>query len=81
MGVVLDDAEQRPLVWAEHKEILRLVLAGDAAGAECAARHHTDRAGAETARRIFRLVEANQSLLSSGETRHVAFLATASSVR
>jgi DNA-binding GntR family transcriptional regulator len=52
MGVVLDDPEQRPLVWAEHQEILRLVLAGDATGAETAARHHTDRAGAETARRL-----------------------------
>ena len=52
MGAVLDDPEQRPLVWAEHSEILRLVLAGDADGAECAARHHTARAGAETARRI-----------------------------
>src|SRR5262245_52291409 len=46
MGAVLEDAEQRPLVWAEHKEILRLILAGDAAGAEQAARCHTDRAGA-----------------------------------
>ena len=52
MGVVLNDAEQRPLVWAEHAEILRLVLAGDAAAAERAASHHTDRAGAETARRL-----------------------------
>lgn len=52
MGIVLDDPEQRPLVWHEHKEIMRLVLAGDAAGAETAARHHTDRAGAENARRL-----------------------------
>jgi DNA-binding GntR family transcriptional regulator len=52
MGAVLDDAEQRPLVWREHREILRLVLAGDPAGAERAARAHTDRAGAETARRL-----------------------------
>jgi DNA-binding GntR family transcriptional regulator len=52
MGAVLDDPEQRPLVWAEHREILRCVLAGDAAGAERAARGHTDRAGAETARRL-----------------------------
>jgi hypothetical protein len=29
MGAVLNDAEQRPLVWAEHREILRCVLAGD----------------------------------------------------
>lgn len=52
MGAVLDDPEQRPLVWHEHEEIMRLVLAGDAAGAESAARRHTDRAGAETARRL-----------------------------
>jgi DNA-binding GntR family transcriptional regulator len=52
MGTVLGDAEQRPLVWAEHAEILRFVLAGDAAAAERAASHHTDRAGAETARRL-----------------------------
>jgi DNA-binding GntR family transcriptional regulator len=52
MGAVLDDPEQRPLVWHEHGEIMRMVLAGDADGAERAARHHTDRAGAETARRL-----------------------------
>src|SRR5271166_3309088 len=54
MGVVLDDPEQRPLVWAEHREILRLVLAGDANGAERSACGHTDRAGAEAARRLSR---------------------------
>jgi DNA-binding GntR family transcriptional regulator len=54
MGAVLDDPEQRPLVWAEHREILRCVLAGDPAGAERSARGHTDRAGAETARRLSR---------------------------
>jgi DNA-binding GntR family transcriptional regulator len=52
MGAVLGDPEQRPLVWAEHAEILRFVLAGEAAAAERAAGHHTDRAGAETARRL-----------------------------
>ena len=52
MGAVLDDPEQRPLVWTEHREILRCILAGDPAGAERAARGHTDRAGAETARRL-----------------------------
>jgi DNA-binding GntR family transcriptional regulator len=55
MGAVLSDAEQRPLVWAEHGEILRLVLAGDAEAAEHAACHHTERAGAETARRLRQL--------------------------
>jgi len=54
MAAVLDDPEQRPLVWAEHREILRCVLAGDPAGAERSARSHTDRAGAETARRLSR---------------------------
>jgi DNA-binding GntR family transcriptional regulator len=52
MGVVLEDPEQRPLVWREHEEIMKLVLAGDATAAESAARHHTDRAGAENARRL-----------------------------
>jgi DNA-binding GntR family transcriptional regulator len=52
MGAVLEDAAQRPLVWAEHRVILRHVLAGDATEAEHAARAHTDRAGAETARRL-----------------------------
>jgi DNA-binding GntR family transcriptional regulator len=75
MGAVLDDAEQRPLVWAEHREILRLVLAGDAAGAQRAARRHTDRAGAETARRL------SQSRLSSGENRDAAHLAAAPAIR
>jgi DNA-binding GntR family transcriptional regulator len=54
MAAVLDDPEQRPLVWAEHRQILRCVLAGDPAGAERSARGHTDRAGAETARRLSR---------------------------
>jgi DNA-binding GntR family transcriptional regulator len=74
MGVVLNDAEQRPLVWAEHREILRLVLAGDAAGAECAARRHTDRAGAETVRRL------SHSPFSTGEHRDAAHLAAAPAV-
>jgi DNA-binding GntR family transcriptional regulator len=55
MGAVLDDPEQRPLVWTEHREILRCILAGDQSGAEAAARGHTDRAGAETARRLSQL--------------------------
>jgi DNA-binding GntR family transcriptional regulator len=52
MGAVLEDAAQRPLVWAEHRVIARNVLAGDATKAEQAARAHTDRAGTETARRL-----------------------------
>jgi DNA-binding GntR family transcriptional regulator len=75
MGAVLDDPEQRPLAWAEHQEILRLVLAGDAAGAERAAGRHTDRAGAETARRL------SQSSMSMGGNRDAADGAAASAVR
>ena len=75
MGAVLDDPQQRPLVWAEHREILRLVLDGDAAGAERAARGHTDRAGSETARRLSRLS------LSMGAERNAANVTTASAVR
>jgi len=75
MGAVLDDPEQRPLVWAEHREILRLVLAGDAKGAERAARGHADRAGAETARRLSR------SSLSTGGDRDAPDGTAASAVR
>jgi DNA-binding GntR family transcriptional regulator len=74
MRAVLDDPEQRPLVWAEHREILRLVLAGDGAGAERAARSHTDRAGAETARRL------SQSSISMGGNRDGADAAAAPAV-
>jgi DNA-binding GntR family transcriptional regulator len=66
MGVVLDDPEARPLVWAEHGEILRHVLAGDAAGAARAASRHTDRAGAETARRLADRAAAGRSATSWG---------------
>jgi DNA-binding FadR family transcriptional regulator len=74
MGAVLDDPEQRPLVWAEHREILRCILAGDAAGAERAAQRHTDRAGAETARRL------SKSSLSGGN-RDAADGSAASAIR
>jgi DNA-binding GntR family transcriptional regulator len=67
MGAVLDDPEQRPLVWSEHSEILRCVLAGDTAGAERAASRHTDRAGAEAARRIAGLAETHRSAFRSGD--------------
>jgi DNA-binding GntR family transcriptional regulator len=75
MGAVLDDPEQRPLVWAEHREILRCVLAGDPAGAERAARGHTDRAGAETARRL------SKSSSSTEGNRDATDGPTASAVR
>ena len=83
MGAVLDDPEQRPLVWAEHREILRLVLAGDAADAEHAARGHTDRAGAETARRLSRSSQSTVSTTGSatGGECDAADLAAASAVR
>ena len=74
MGAVLDDPEQRPLVWAEHQDILRRVLAGDPAGAERTARGHTDRAGAETARRL------SQSSSLTGE-RDAADRTAAAAVR
>jgi DNA-binding GntR family transcriptional regulator len=75
MGAVLSDPEQRPLVWAEHRQILTLVLAGDADGAEHAACHHTERAGAETARRLRHL------FLSSVGDHDVADGTAASGVR
>jgi DNA-binding GntR family transcriptional regulator len=75
MGIVLDDPEQRPLVWREHEEIMRLVLAGDAAGAESAARHHTDRAGAENARRLV------QSASSREGDRDGTYAAAAPAIR
>jgi DNA-binding GntR family transcriptional regulator len=75
MGAVLDDPKQRPLVWAEHREILRCVLAGDAASAERAARGHTDRAGAETARRL------SQSVWSTKGERDAAHGTAASAIR
>jgi DNA-binding GntR family transcriptional regulator len=52
MAAVLGEAERRPAVWAEHARILELILAGDAEGAEAAARSHTTRAGEDTARRL-----------------------------
>lgn len=58
MGVVLEDVDERPRVWAEHAAILERILAGDAVGAEAAARGHTDRAGEETARRLARRAAA-----------------------
>ena len=75
MGAVLDDPEQRPLVWAEHREILRCVLAGDAASAERAARGHADRTGAETARRL------NKPPLSTKGNRNAADGSTTSAIR
>jgi DNA-binding GntR family transcriptional regulator len=58
MGVVLGDAATRPQVWADHALIAERVLAGDAAGAETAARGHTDRSGEATQRHLAQLSQA-----------------------
>jgi DNA-binding GntR family transcriptional regulator len=58
MGVVLDNPDERLLVWHEHAVIARSVLAGDAHRAESAAHDHASRAGTETARRLSSLIEA-----------------------
>ena len=73
MGAVLGDLEQRPVIWAEHEEILKFVLTGDPDAAENAACHHTDRSGAETARRL--------SQFPSGEKRDAANDTAASGLR
>jgi DNA-binding GntR family transcriptional regulator len=57
MGVVLDNLDERLLVWHEHAAIVRFVLAGDAQRAESAAHDHASRAGAETANRLARLMD------------------------
>jgi DNA-binding GntR family transcriptional regulator len=49
MGAVLANPEVRERIWGEHEKILDLVLAGEPAAAEAAARHHTWVAGEETA--------------------------------
>ena len=75
MGILLSDGARQPVVWSEHAAILARVLAGDADGAEIAARDHALRAGAETARRLSQL-----SLLTGGD-RDVADGAAALAVR
>lgn len=52
MGAVLGEAALQTAVWTEHAAILARVLAGDADGAERAAREHSLRSGVETARRL-----------------------------
>jgi DNA-binding GntR family transcriptional regulator len=54
MGTVLEADSYRRRAWSEHTEIARLVLAGDAAGAEEAAYGHAINAGKETERRLLR---------------------------
>jgi DNA-binding GntR family transcriptional regulator len=57
MGVVLDNPDERLLVWHEHAAIARFILAGDAHRAELAAHDHASRAGTETARRLSSLMD------------------------
>lgn len=52
MGAVLEADSYRRRAWSEHTEIARLILAGDAAGAEAAAYAHAVNAGKETERRL-----------------------------
>jgi DNA-binding GntR family transcriptional regulator len=54
MGVVLDNLDERLVVWREHAAIVRFILAGDAQRAESAAHDHASRAGTETANRLAR---------------------------
>jgi DNA-binding GntR family transcriptional regulator len=56
--VSLSDADRQSPVWSEHAGILACVLAGDADGAETAARDHALRAGAATAHRLTRAADA-----------------------
>lgn len=55
MGVVLDNPDERLLVWHEHAAIVRFILDGDAQRAELTAHDHASRAGTETARRLANL--------------------------
>jgi DNA-binding GntR family transcriptional regulator len=57
MGVVLDNHDERLLIWHEHSAILRFILAGDTQRAEAAAQDHASRAGMETAKRLAGLAD------------------------
>ncbi len=54
MGAVLQTDSYRRRAWAEHAEIARLILAGDAEAAATAAYEHADHAGRETEQRLQR---------------------------
>ena len=54
MMAVLQAESYRRRAWAEHAEIARLVLAGDAAAAEQAAAEHAEDAGRQTEQRLLR---------------------------
>ncbi len=58
MGAVLMDEPYRALVWAEHEVIARRIEAGDADGAEAAARDHALRAGGSIAARLEEMSKA-----------------------
>jgi len=55
MGMVLNNPDERVLVWHEHAVIVRFILAGDPQRAESAAYDHANRAGIETAKRLAEL--------------------------
>ncbi|MBV9785846.1 MAG: GntR family transcriptional regulator [Acidisphaera sp.] len=52
MGAVLEASDYRDRAWAEHADILRRVLDGDAAGAAQAAYDHAETAGRTTRQRL-----------------------------
>lgn len=52
MAVVLDVQEQKPRIWAEHKEIFEAVMSGNADDAQRLASEHAVRAGNETRQRM-----------------------------
>lgn len=52
MGAVLSEMVDPGRIWREHRKILDLILAGDARGAEKAARDHAERAGEATAKKL-----------------------------
>jgi DNA-binding GntR family transcriptional regulator len=58
MAAVLAPPAYRARVWAEHGEIVRHVLAGDAAGAARAASDHAETAGRTTCARLAEAVAA-----------------------
>lgn len=52
MGMVLRAPDRRVPVWEQHSAIADAIFAGNATGAETAARDHAGRAAMETARRL-----------------------------
>lgn len=58
MGAVLAGMVGSRRIWREHREILDLILAGDATAAEAAARGHVERAGEATAQKLESMTSA-----------------------